>query len=94
MEVDMNLNAFVVSLKDLGLSSEEIKSLITEKIQADKETKALEKQIQSAEAIKALEIAEATKALEIQSVKDTKIEIAKINASKSQVIFFLINKNK
>ena len=30
--------------------------------------------------------------LEIQSTKD--IKLAKINASKSQVIFFLINKNK
>jgi len=31
-------------------------------------------------------------ALKIQTDKD--IELAKINASKSQVIFFLINKNK
>jgi len=31
-------------------------------------------------------------ALEIQSAKD--IKLAEINASKSQVIFFLINKNK
>ena len=84
----MSLNAFVENLKGLGLPFEVIKSLITEKIQADKETKALEKQIQSAEEIKALEIqsAEATKALEIQSAKD--IKLAKINASKSQVIFF------
>ena len=82
MEVDMN--SFVDKLKDAGLSSEEIKSIITKalevealKIQADKETKALE--------IKALEI----KALEIQADKEAKIkiELAKINASKSQVIY-------
>ena len=45
--------------------------------------------------IQALEIqsAEALKALEIQSDKDAEIKLAEINASKSQVIFFLIYKN-
>ena len=74
MEVDMN--SFVDKLKDAGLSSEEIKSIITKalevealKIQADKETKALE----------------------IQADKEAKIkiELAKINASNSLVTFFL-----
>ena len=68
------MNSFVDKLKDAGLSSEEIKSIITKalevealKIQADKETKALE----------------------IQADKEAiiKIELAKINASKSQVIY-------
>jgi hypothetical protein len=79
MEVDMN--SFVDKLKDAGLSSEEIKSIITNKIH--KETKALE-----VEALK-IQADKETKALEIQADKEAKIkiELAKINASKSQVIY-------
>ena len=82
------MNSFVDKLKDAGLSSEEIKSIITNKIH--KETKALEVEalkIQADKETKALEI----KALEIQADKEAKIkiELAKINASNSLVIFFL-----
>ena len=79
--MDMSLEVFIAIV---GPQSEElIKSFINAKI------KALE--IKTQAEIKALEI----KALEIkaQADKDAKIAIAKINASKSQVIFFLINKN-
>ena len=72
------MNSFVDKLKDAGLSSEEIKSIITNKIQADKETEALK-----------IQADKETKALKIEADKDAKIkiELAKINASKSQVIY-------
>jgi len=86
------MNSFVDKLKDAGLSSEDIKSIITNKIH--KETKALEVEalkIQADKETKALEIEadKETKALEIQADKEAKIkiELAKINASKSQVIY-------
>jgi len=75
-------------LKAAGFSLEKIKSLITDKIH--KETKALEVEALKIQAeTKALEIEAETKALEIQADKEAKIkiELAKINASKSQVIF-------
>ena len=85
-------------LKAAGFSLEDIKSLITDKIKADKETEALKIQAdKETEALKiqaetkALEIEAETKALKIEADKDAKIkiELAKINASNSLVIFFL-----
>ena len=74
-------------LKAAGFSLEDIKSLITDKIKADKETEALK--IQADKETEALKIQAETKALEIQADKEAKIkiELAKINASKSQVIY-------
>ena len=84
MEVDM--------LKAAGFSLEDIKSLITDKIKADKETEALK--IQADKETEALKIQadKETKALEIEADKEAKIkiELAKINASKSQVIYIFL----
>ena len=67
------MKSFVDSFNGAGLSSEDIKSFITTKIQADKDAKIK---------IEALKI-HADKDAKI------KIELAKINASNSLVIFFL-----
>ena len=80
MEVDMK--SFVDSLKAAGLSSEHIKSLITDKIQADIKIEALKIEADKDAKIK-------IEALKIEADKEAKIkiELAKINASKSQVIY-------